>query len=352
MGKQIYTVEQEEWITKSINENIYERTTDFVCSFNETFSVNKTWSQLKDKINRLGLSCTLAGQYEYTNSEKKWIVENYNSYSSVEEVLIEFNKTFNSKKSLSSFRAIANTSLNLKRTAKTRHCDGYTINQEEWLSYVCNNRIYSGLYEITTEFNKKFSTNKTITAIQARISQLGLHAKPTHYSDEEILWILKYKDNASWEKLSKQFSDVFGRTVTATQLRHASASKGIFKDDKHKFKSQYKIGDEAVIDGYLYVKVANSGDIETKTTKPSRELFKQKARIVWEEHFGEIPEGYQITYLDGDKMNCDISNLKIVPLSICGMMSKNGFWNIEDNELKETSIMYCQLVHDLKHNSV
>ena len=67
MGKQIYTVEQEEWITKSINENIYERTTDFVCSFNETFSVNKTWSQLKDKINRLELSCTLDGQYENTN---------------------------------------------------------------------------------------------------------------------------------------------------------------------------------------------------------------------------------------------------------------------------------------------
>lgn len=351
MGKQIYTMEQEEWIIKSINENVYERTTDFVCSFNEMFDDNKTWSKLKDKINRLGLSCTLAGQHEYTASEKKWIVENYNSYPSVEEVLIEFNKTFNSNKSIKSFRAMANTSLNLKRTVKTRHCDGYSDKQDKWLNYVCKNRIYSGLYEITTEFNKKFNTNKTIAAIQSQISRLGLYAKSTHYSDEEILWILENKDSDSWKELAEKFSKEFGRNITDTQLRHASASKGFYKVDPYKSNDVYKVGDEMISDnGHVYVKVANARETETKTTHPSREVFKPKGRLVWEEHYGEIPEGHQITFLDGDKTNCDISNLELIPITISGAMSKNGFWNIEDVELKKTAIMYCQLVNKMKQN--
>lgn len=347
MGKRTYSLEQEKWIIDSINKNKYERTIDFLNAFNREFNTDKTWILLRNKIDWLGLSCNLVGANEYTDSEKKWIKENYNLYPSVEKVLIEFNKTFNSNKSLKSFRQMANTRLNLKRTTKTLHCDGYTIEQEEWLTYVCKNRIYSGLKEITDEFNMKFNTDKTTTAIQSKISKLKLHAKATHYSDKEILWILENKDSDSWNELSKKFSSKFGRDITATQLRHASADKGMFKNDRYKFHSKYRVGDEVVMDGYVYVKIANRGEIETSTTKPSRELFKQKAQIVWEENFGNIPEGYQILFLDGNKLNCDISNLSIVPLSICGSMSKNGFWSLDDVELKKTAIMYCELVNKM-----
>lgn len=35
-------------------------------------------------------------------------------------------------------------------------------------------------------------------------------------------------------------------------------------------------------------------------------------RIVWEEHYGKIPEGMQIHHIDGDKTNNNISNLQLV----------------------------------------
>lgn len=34
--------------------------------------------------------------------------------------------------------------------------------------------------------------------------------------------------------------------------------------------------------------------------------------VVWESHFGKIPEGYQIHHKDGNKLNNDIENLQLV----------------------------------------
>ena len=53
--------------------------------------------------------------------------------------------------------------------------------------------------------------------------------------------------------------------------------------------------------------------------------------LVWEEHYGEIPEGMQIHHIDGDKTNNDISNLQLVtPLEHKriheGCRLENGKW--------------------------
>jgi len=35
-------------------------------------------------------------------------------------------------------------------------------------------------------------------------------------------------------------------------------------------------------------------------------------RVVWENHNGAIPDGYQVHHIDGNKLNNDISNLELV----------------------------------------
>lgn len=35
-------------------------------------------------------------------------------------------------------------------------------------------------------------------------------------------------------------------------------------------------------------------------------------RLIWEKHNGEIPKGYQIHHIDGNKLNNDISNLQLI----------------------------------------
>ena len=37
-----------------------------------------------------------------------------------------------------------------------------------------------------------------------------------------------------------------------------------------------------------------------------------KHRFVWESHYGAIPKGYNVQFKDGNRQNCDISNLYLI----------------------------------------
>ena len=70
---------------------------------------------------------------------------------------------------------------------------------------------------------------------------------------------------------------------------------------------------------------ANELPVGTITLSPDGYLLRKKQmqgsqwerweflhRAVWEEHNGPIPEGMVVTFRDGDKQNCDISNMMLV----------------------------------------
>ena len=53
-------------------------------------------------------------------------------------------------------------------------------------------------------------------------------------------------------------------------------------------------------DGYIWV----------KTAEPA--LYELKHRVVWRQHFGEIPRGHNIQFKDGNRQNFDINNLYMI----------------------------------------
>lgn len=66
----------------------------------------------------------------------------------------------------------------------------------------------------------------------------------------------------------------------------------------HRTANKQPVGYETVRgDGYVWIKVADGAPMV------------QKQRWVWEQHHGRIPEGCHVCFLDGDRTNCDISNL-------------------------------------------
>lgn len=50
-------------------------------------------------------------------------------------------------------------------------------------------------------------------------------------------------------------------------------------------------------------------------------------RIIWELHYGEIPKGMQIDHIDGNSLNNEISNLRIVPNAINCRNQKKSKYN-------------------------
>lgn len=86
-------------------------------------------------------------------------------------------------------------------------------------------------------------------------------------------------------------------------------------------------------------RISKDGYIEVKVAEPNKWRLKQ--RVVYEEAKGKIPEGCTIIFLDGNKQNCNIDNLRCITWSELLYLNCNGLNN--SNEITETGILMARL---------
>ena len=134
------------------------------------------------------------------------------------------------------------------------------------------------------------------------------------------------KGQVSWNK-GKKWSEFMSEEGRKNSL------KTCFK--KGNVPSNHKpIGYERVdIEGYVYVKVQ---DLHQNRN------FRQKHYLVWEQHYGPVPKGYQLRFLDGNRQNCDISNLALV--SNAEKVYLNRMTKTTDPELHKSQILIAKLI--------
>lgn len=60
-------------------------------------------------------------------------------------------------------------------------------------------------------------------------------------------------------------------------------------------------------------RISRDGYLEVKVAEPRR--WELKHRIVWRQHYGNIPHGYNIQFKDGNRMNVTIENLYMISRS-------------------------------------
>jgi len=60
-------------------------------------------------------------------------------------------------------------------------------------------------------------------------------------------------------------------------------------------------------DGFILIKVAETNPYTGFSTR-----YKHKHVHVWEQENGPAPDGKVVSFIDGDKTNCDISNLELI----------------------------------------
>lgn len=87
-------------------------------------------------------------------------------------------------------------------------------------------------------------------------------------------------------------------------------------------------------DGYLIKKVQEDGI--------QRERWAFLHRLVWEEHNGPIPEGKMVSFLDGNKDNCDINNLVLVDNEINLELNRSDLRS-EHAEITEVGVAIATL---------
>lgn len=180
---------------------------------------------------------------------------------------------------------------------------------DEMKQFILDN--YKGRYnqELADLFNQKFNTNITSRMIKSYKANNNLNSGLTG----------KFrKGQTPHNKGKKMPKEVYEK------VKHTMFAKGNVPPNHR------PVGSERISkDGYIEVKVA----------EPNKWRLKQ--RVVYEEAKGKIPEGCPIIFLDGNKRNLDIDNLRCVTRSELLYLNCNGLNN--SNEITETGILMARL---------
>ena len=88
-------------------------------------------------------------------------------------------------------------------------------------------------------------------------------------------------------------------------------------------------------------RITEDGYTEIKVKDPN--VWKLKHRLIYEEHYGEIPNGYVVMFLDRDKSNFDINNLILISRKQLRILNQNYLIK-DDPELTKSGIILADLL--------
>ena len=184
----------------------------------------------------------------------------------------------------------------------------WTNEEKEYLKSIVKNNSYK---EITKKMNDRFNCDFSegqITGFMARnklVTGRGGHFK---------------KGSIPWNKGLKGYMGA----------NKASFKKGTIPPN------QVPIGTESITKG---------GYIKVKVGEPNK--WKLKQRYIYEQHYGEIPNNYNIIFADGNKMNFDIDNLIAVSKSEMLILNNNNL-RFEDKELTKVGVNIAKVIDKAK----
>ena len=188
----------------------------------------------------------------------------------------------------------------------------WTQHEIDFLKIIAWNR---SRHHITDKFNKHFKLNLTEQVIVGAMKRHKITTGRTGYFQKGNI-----PTNAG-KKVSPEM--------------YAILKKTMFKKGNIPYNHR-PVGDERLTeDGYLEVKVADPN------------VWKLKQRLVWEQHYGEIPEGHVIIFLDNNKNNFDINNLKCISKNEHGYLNANRM-RYDDRDYTEAAVNVAKIAVKIK----
>ena len=260
----------------------------------------------------------------------------------------------------------------------------WTNEQIEYLKKIYKNKSDQ---QITDLINKKFNTNYTKSAINSKKGDLHLisNAHFFKYSQEMIDYIIRNHKGKSLKELAndvnKKFNlnvneDSIGNLKSRLRLKYgiileSARNDGCFKKGnkpinkgkkwdeymsnegqansrKTCFKKGNKpsnavpIGTEKMRysgshpndPGYVYVKV---------TDGKGNKNWIPKQHLIYEQHYGKIPEKSKVIFADGNRFNFDIDNLILLSNSEELVMNRNKLFST-DKDITNTGAILAKLI--------
>lgn len=88
-------------------------------------------------------------------------------------------------------------------------------------------------------------------------------------------------------------------------------------------------------------RISKDGYVEIKIADPDK--WQLKHRYIYEQKYGKIKEGYNLIFLDGNKQNLELSNLKLVSKAEDLIMNNNKLFST-DKDITNTGTLIANVI--------
>lgn len=197
--------------------------------------------------------------------------------------------------------------------------------------------------------------------------------KQRKWSKEELDFIRETYQKYDINQTLSLFNERFNETVDKQRLKgilslykircgrksHIAHNKGKKRDEwmskesqencrKTQFKKGYTnpktvpLGTEGLHKGYVVVKT------KKQEGQKSRDYWKLKHHLIWEEINGPIPKGYNVIFTDGNTRNFNIDNLALVSDEELAIINKEGLYVKGCSEATKSGILITKIYYKQK----
>ncbi|MBS4462237.1 HNH endonuclease [Aerococcaceae bacterium zg-B36] len=212
----------------------------------------------------------------------------------------------------------------------------------EMVQYLKEIADKQSVHNTVSMINEKFGTNLTYRQLVSRLSYDRLKKgerrnkfKSRTFTDEQFEFFKECCKGKTSSEVAKIMNDKYDLGLTVVQVKDMKSNlriksgvdtrfkKGYIPHNKgvhtgfvhentrpHLFKKGQKplhtksVGEDRMVKNTLLTKIMNE--------ETGEENWVSKAKYVWETNCGKIPNDKVLFYLDGNKYNCDISNLTLI----------------------------------------
>lgn len=164
----------------------------------------------------------------------------------------------------------------------------------------------------------------------------------TPYTQEQLAFMEKHGADMTTTELTNALNKAFSTGHTAGSVRTTLKNMGILKSKETRARNcamnGEPIGSAKIISGYRYIKVRKSSGGFYKD-------WEREICLVYKNAYGDIPEGYMVVTLNGDKLDARPKNLALISKKVAARMANGhgkSFWSNSADTTK-AGIAVCEL---------
>ena len=162
------------------------------------------------------------------------------------------------------------------------------------------------------------------------------------YTKEQLAFMEKHGADMTTIELTNALNKAFSTGHTAGSVRTTLKNMGILKSKETRARNcamnGEPIGSAKIIGGYRYIKVRKSSGGFYKD-------WEREICLVYKNAYGDIPEGYMVVTLNGDKLDARPENLALISKKVAARMANGhgkSFWS-NSADITKAGIAVCEL---------